>query len=88
MTDERSYPEGVPCWVDTEQPDVHAARHFYANLFGWTFSDAVPADAPGKYLIASLGGYSATALLISLLYLPALCVVPFMPETKGRPLPI
>jgi uncharacterized protein len=38
MTDERSYPEGVPCWVDTEQPDVHAARHFYANLFEGTFS--------------------------------------------------
>ena len=62
MTDERSYPEGVPCWVDTEQPDVHAARHFYANLFGWTFFDAVPADAPGKYLIASLGGADVAAI--------------------------
>ena len=62
MTDERSYPEGVPCWVDTEQPDVHAARHFYANLFGWTFSDAMPADAPGKYLIASLGGADVAAI--------------------------
>jgi len=62
MTDERSYPEGVPCWVDTEQPDVHAARHFYANLFGWTFSDAMPADAPGKYLIASLDGADVAAI--------------------------
>ena len=24
MTD-RTYPQGVPCWVDTEQPDVEAA---------------------------------------------------------------
>ena len=62
MTDERSYPEGVPCWVDTEQPDVDAARHFYANLFGWTFSDAVPADAPGRYLIASLDGADVAAI--------------------------
>jgi hypothetical protein len=21
----RTYPQGVPCWVDTEQPDVEAA---------------------------------------------------------------
>jgi len=30
MSDERSYPAGVTCWVDTEQPDVDAARDFYA----------------------------------------------------------
>jgi hypothetical protein len=62
VTDERSYPEGVPCWVDTEQPDVDAACHFYARLFGWTFSDAVPADAPGRYLIASLDGAEVAAI--------------------------
>jgi uncharacterized protein len=56
MTDERSYPAGVPCWVDTDQPDVDAARDFYAGVFGWTFSDAVPTEAPGTYLIAALGG--------------------------------
>jgi len=26
-------------------------------------------------------------MLFSLLYLAALCVVPFVPETKGKPLP-
>src|SRR6476659_8748688 len=62
MTDGRSYTEGVPCWVDTEQPDVDAAGYFYANLFGWTFSDAMPADAPGKYLIASLDGADVAAI--------------------------
>ncbi len=55
-------PQGSPCWVDTEQPDVDAARHFYAGLFGWTFSDAVPADAPGTYLIASLDGADVAAI--------------------------
>jgi predicted enzyme related to lactoylglutathione lyase len=62
MADERSYPAGVTCWIDTEQPDVDAARHFYANLFGWTFSDAVPADSPGTYLIASLDGADVAAI--------------------------
>jgi uncharacterized protein len=62
MTDERSYPAGVPCWLDTDQPDVDAASHFYAGLFGWAFSDAVPADAPGTYLIATLEGADVAAI--------------------------
>ena len=48
----RTYPQGVPCWIDTEQPGVEAAAEFYAGLFGWTFQDAMPAGAPGRYLIA------------------------------------
>ncbi len=62
MSDERSYPAGVTCWVDTEQPDVDAARDFYAGLFGWTFTDAIPADVPGTYLIASLDGAVVAAI--------------------------
>jgi predicted enzyme related to lactoylglutathione lyase len=52
----RTYPQGVPCWVDTEQPDVEAAVEFYAGLFGWTFEDVMPPGAPGRYLIARLDG--------------------------------
>jgi predicted enzyme related to lactoylglutathione lyase len=62
MADERSYPAGVPCWVDTDQPDMEGARRFYEGLFGWTFSDAIPADAPGTYLIASLDGADVAAI--------------------------
>src|SRR3982074_1319961 len=62
MADERSYPVGVPCWVDTDQPDMEGARRFYEGLFGWTFSDAIPADAPGTYLIASLDGADVAAI--------------------------
>ena len=62
MTDERAYPAGVTCWVDTEQLDLDAARRFYAALFGWTFIDAAPADAPGTYLIASLDGAVVAAI--------------------------
>jgi uncharacterized protein len=46
MNRPRTYPAGVPCWVDTAQPDPEAACRFYRELFGWTFEDAVPAAAP------------------------------------------
>ncbi|MFK4299779.1 putative enzyme related to lactoylglutathione lyase [Arthrobacter sp. GAS37] len=52
----RTYPQGVPCWIDTERPDVEAAAEFYGGLFGWTFEDAMPPGAPGRYLIAKLDG--------------------------------
>ena len=38
-------------------------------------------------LITRLGGYSATALLFSLIYLLGLCAVVVLPETTGRALP-
>jgi predicted enzyme related to lactoylglutathione lyase len=62
MNRPRTYPSGVPCWVDTGQPDPEAACRFYGQLFGWTFEDAVPASAPGSYLIASLDGQDVAAV--------------------------
>ncbi|MGW0330338.1 VOC family protein [Streptomyces sp. NPDC003011] len=38
--EEDAYPEGVPCWVDAQLPDVEAGKRFYGELFGWTFQDA------------------------------------------------
>ncbi|MDL5202184.1 VOC family protein [Streptomyces sp. ALI-76-A] len=38
--EEDVYPEGVPCWVDAQLPDVEAGKRFYGELFGWTFRDA------------------------------------------------
>jgi uncharacterized protein len=55
-TKDRTYPSGVPCWVDTEQPDVGAALEFYGGLFGWDFHEAIPPGAPSRYVIARLGG--------------------------------
>jgi predicted enzyme related to lactoylglutathione lyase len=55
----RTYPHAVPCWVDTEQPDVDAAADFYGGLFGWTFEDVMPPGAPGRYLVARLAGRDA-----------------------------
>jgi predicted enzyme related to lactoylglutathione lyase len=58
----RTYPQGVPCWIDTEQPDVDGAAEFYAGLFGWTFEDVMPPGSPGRYLIARLDGQDVAGL--------------------------
>jgi MFS family permease len=39
------------------------------------------------FMITRLGGYSTTALIFSSVYLGAFCIIPFLPETKGQPLP-
>ncbi|WP_163161636.1 VOC family protein [Arthrobacter sp. Alg241-R88] len=62
---QRTYPQGVPCWVDTEQPDVNAAADFYGGLFGWTFEDVMPPGEPGRYLIAKLGGRDVAGIASS-----------------------
>ncbi len=56
------YLPGVPCWVDTIQPDPEAATAFYGGLFGWDFKDAMPPDSAGKYFIASLRGGNVAAV--------------------------
>jgi predicted enzyme related to lactoylglutathione lyase len=61
-TSARTYPHGVPCWVDTEQPDVEAATQFYGALFGWTFEDVMPPGAPARYVIAALAGKDVAAV--------------------------
>jgi uncharacterized protein len=62
MAEPRTYPHGVTCWIDTEQPDPPAASRFYGRLFGWTLTDAAPAGAPGPYLIATLDGQEVGAI--------------------------
>jgi predicted enzyme related to lactoylglutathione lyase len=56
------YIAGVPCWVDTTQPDPDAAAGFYGGLFGWTFEEAMPAGSPGRYLTARLRGGDVAAV--------------------------
>ncbi len=58
----RTYPAGVTCWVECEQPDVAAAVDFYGGLFGWQFADVLPEGAPGRYVIATLDGLDVAAL--------------------------
>ena len=38
-------------------------------------------------LIVQFGGFSHAAMLIACIYILGFCVAPFLPETKGKPLP-
>ncbi|MCW3066050.1 MAG: hypothetical protein JWN32_3222 [Solirubrobacterales bacterium] len=62
MPERDGYIPGVPCWVDTSQPDPDAAVDFYGGLFGWEFADAMPPGSPGKYFIARLRGGDVAAV--------------------------
>jgi uncharacterized protein len=62
MTEQRTYPHGVPCWIDTEQPDPAAASAFYGGLFGWTFEDVAPPGSAGSYRMARRDGRDVGAI--------------------------
>jgi uncharacterized protein len=62
MTPQDRYIPGVPCWIDSTQPDPDAAMAFYGGLFGWEFEDAAPPGAPSSYFIARLPGGDVAAI--------------------------
>src|SRR2546430_488612 len=62
MLERSEYPPGVPCWIDTAQPDPEAAVQFYGGLFGGEFEDQMPSDAPGNYFMARLHGLGVAAI--------------------------
>jgi uncharacterized protein len=62
MLERDGYLPGVPCWIDTSQPDPDAAVAFYRGLFGWEFEDVMPAGSGGKYHIARLRGGDVAAV--------------------------
>ncbi|MBE1876304.1 VOC family protein [Myceligenerans pegani] len=58
----RTYPHGVPSWIDLETHEVDAALAFYGELLGWRFTEKVPPAAPGRYVVASRDGTDATSI--------------------------
>jgi predicted enzyme related to lactoylglutathione lyase len=62
MPERDEYIPGVPCWIDTSQPDPEAALPFYRGLFGWEFEDVMPADAPGQYFIGRIRDLDAAGV--------------------------
>jgi predicted enzyme related to lactoylglutathione lyase len=62
MPERNGYIPGVPCWVDTSQPDPEAAVDFYRGLFGWEFEDVMPPESEGRYFIARLRGGDVAAV--------------------------
>jgi predicted enzyme related to lactoylglutathione lyase len=62
MPERDGYIPGVPCWIDTSQPDPEGAVAFYRDLFGWEFEDVMPPGSPGKYFIARIRGGDVAAV--------------------------
>ncbi len=58
MSERDAYQPGVPCWVETLQPDVGGTRSFYETVFGWEFvgPGPMPGDPPGEYFVARVRG--------------------------------
>lgn len=52
----KTYPPGVPCWIETLQPDPRAALAFYRALFGWDAAGPGPMPNGGEYFVARLDG--------------------------------
>lgn len=61
MPERDRYIPGVPCWVDTSQPDPAAAVAFYTGLFGWDFTE-VMSESEGSYSIARIGDGDVAAV--------------------------
>ena len=62
MAERDGYIPGVPCWVDTSQPDPDAAVRFYRGLFGWEFEDVMPEGSEGSYCIGRIRGGDVAAV--------------------------
>ena len=62
MAERDGYIPGVPCWVDTSQPDPESALPFYSGLFGWDFKNVMPEGSGGEYFVASIRGGDVAAV--------------------------
>ena len=62
MAERDGYIPGVPCWVDTTQPDPEAAATFYGGLFGWELEDAMPPGSEVHYYIGRIRGGDVAAI--------------------------
>jgi predicted enzyme related to lactoylglutathione lyase len=56
------YIEGVPCAVDTSQPDPDAAVEFYGGLLGWEMENVMPPESELMYFVARLRGRDVAAV--------------------------
>jgi predicted enzyme related to lactoylglutathione lyase len=62
MSAPNGYQPGVPCWVDTWQPDAEAAVAFYTALFGWEAVETTPPGAPRRHFMCRLGDRDVAAV--------------------------
>lgn len=62
MSERAGYSPGVPCWVDTWQPDAATAAAFYERLLGWE-TERVRRDwAEAQYVMCRMRGRDVAAV--------------------------
>ena len=61
VAEQRTYPNGVTCWIAAEVPDPEAAGRFYGALFGWHITNVMPPGSP-VYLMAAVDGADVGAI--------------------------
>lgn len=59
-TRDTAWPAGTPCWVDYGAADVEAAKTFYSQVLGWTYSGGEPEY--GGYLTCEADGLAAAGM--------------------------
>jgi hypothetical protein len=62
VSERDGYKPGVPCWVDTWQPDPDGAVGFYTQLLGWEAEEATPPGAALRYVVCRLRGRDVAAI--------------------------
>jgi uncharacterized protein len=62
MSERDGFAHGVPCWVDTWQPDADAAMSFYTQIFGWEAEDTMPEGVEGTHYMCRLRGRDVAAI--------------------------
>src|SRR5688572_1124724 len=62
MPERDGYIPGVPCWIDSNQPDPEAAAGFYRGLFGWEVEDVMPPESETRYFMARIRGLDVAAV--------------------------
>jgi uncharacterized protein len=62
MSERDGYQHGVPCWVETWQPDADAAVAFYTQLFGWEAEETTPPGSDRRLFMCTLRGRDVAAI--------------------------
>jgi len=82
--------QGCFSWTPIWLPELFPTR-MRATTAGFIFNAPrlISAIAPliAGTLIVGLGGYGKAATIIGMFYILGLIAVPFLPETRGKPLP-
>jgi MFS family permease len=81
---------GQLTWLSTWLPELYPTR-MRATALGFIFNAPRLIAAGGTLmagtLIVKFGGYGNAAVIVSTIYLLGLAAGPFLPETRGKPLP-